>query len=244
MIQRRQNKPGQKCYCPSQSWFPICILNFSVLKINNYVWTVLWPNQLQHEITTHTRPPHIAGAHGPQNLTGQKVRHGRQTNSEGLQSLTPGDGGAVDDVLERLEDELAVDEEAQVALDGGLPPGDGGRLGLLLPLPGLVLGVQPHGDGPHLVHERLAPALAPRRGRHLGRRRRRDHPPPLRVDHGDPRHGAHADRHGQAAVPPGGGDGDGDARGREGVVRGGGGEGCRCRCCRGRHGCGGALIAR
>jgi hypothetical protein len=140
--------------------------------------------------------------------------------------LTPRDGGAVDDVLERLEDEPAVDEEAEVALDGRLPLGDGRRLRLLLPLPRLVLGVQLHGDRPHLLHERLPPFLPARRGSHLRRRRRRDQPR-LRGRH-HPGHGPGRDGERQAVPPPGGDSGGGREQGE--------GAGGRERCRGGRHG--------
>lgn len=80
----------------------------------------------------------------------------------GVSSLTPGDGGAVDDGLERVEDELAVDEEADEPSDGGVPRGDGWLQGhLLLAMPRLVPAVQPHGGRTHLLHERLLPRTLP-----------------------------------------------------------------------------------
>lgn len=83
----------------------------------------------------------------------------------------PGDGDAVDDGLKRLEDELAVDEEAEVPLDGGLPLGDGRLQGRLLrAVPGLVPGVQPHGRRPHLLGERGIDLLFSRGRGHLLRR--------------------------------------------------------------------------
>jgi hypothetical protein len=105
-------------------------------------------------------------------------------------ALTPGDGDTVDDGLKRLEDELAVDEEAEVPLDGGLPLGDGRLQGRLLrAVPGLVPGVQPHGRRPHLLGERgIDPttSFSPAAGvisSGAGRRRRVDgapRPPGLR----------------------------------------------------------------
>lgn len=59
----------------------------------------------------------------------------------------------MDDGLEGVVYQLAVDEEPEVALEGGLPLGDRGGIGLLLPFLGLVPGVQLHGDRPHLLHE-------------------------------------------------------------------------------------------
>jgi len=98
----------------------------------------------------------------------------------------------VDDGLERLEDELAIDEEPEVTIDGGLPLGDGRLHGRLVPpVPGLVPGVQPHGRRPHLLDKRGACLIIPSRSSSRDRRRRRRHrdQAPLRRgrNHGRPR---------------------------------------------------------
>lgn len=75
--------------------------------------------------------------------------------------LTARVGGLLHDGLEGIIDELAVYQEPEIALDGGFPLGDGRRVGLLLPLLGLIPSVQTHRDGPHFVHEPSVPC--PRR---------------------------------------------------------------------------------
>ena len=87
--------------------------------------------------------------------------------------LTWGKVGIGQDGVQSVVDQFAVHQEPKVTLDGGLPLGDWLRPGLLLPFLGLVLGVQPHGHEPHLLHEPLPLSWIPLLVRRLRRRRRR-----------------------------------------------------------------------
>lgn len=73
----------------------------------------------------------------------------------------------MDDGLEGVVHELAIDQELEEPRNGRLPFGDYRPFGLLLALLGQVPGVQFHRGAPHLVHEREALGSMPPL-RHLG----------------------------------------------------------------------------
>lgn len=106
-----------------------------------------------------------------------KKRREKRIRHEKTEKLTEGKIRLLDDPFERVVDQLAVNKEPQIAIDGGVPLGHGPLLWLLdvlLALFGLLFGVQLHRHKPHLLHKSLGLTRVPLPGL-LGRRRGHNH---------------------------------------------------------------------